>query len=246
MHAKPDLRVVLKWMIAGSGSVIADVIHLGLLFVMAEDCFDFFIKRTALSDALMHLCAALNLSNVETTEIESKDTAVVFEDERYILPCYGDIRRRGKVIPNTEAYILKENDGPPSLVFPCGLWLSDGSVCDYPTTTPKGIRCNERVELLQFDIWFEIASEYARIRIDVWGGQWWGYLEDDPEIKEFENPLKELSEIYKFFYDKTGTHIVKPEKLNKPYDELPWDSPVHELALDEYIPALIALVENGG
>ena len=28
MHAKPDLRVVLKWMIAGSGSVIADVMRL--------------------------------------------------------------------------------------------------------------------------------------------------------------------------------------------------------------------------
>ena len=26
MHAKPDLRVFLEWMIAGSGSVIADVI----------------------------------------------------------------------------------------------------------------------------------------------------------------------------------------------------------------------------
>ena len=28
MHAKPDLRVVLKWKIAGSGSVIANVILL--------------------------------------------------------------------------------------------------------------------------------------------------------------------------------------------------------------------------
>jgi hypothetical protein len=28
MHAKPDLRVILKWKIAGSGSVIADVIPL--------------------------------------------------------------------------------------------------------------------------------------------------------------------------------------------------------------------------
>ena len=26
MHAKPDLRVFLEWMIAGSGSVITDVI----------------------------------------------------------------------------------------------------------------------------------------------------------------------------------------------------------------------------
>ena len=28
MHAKPDLRVVLKWMITRSGSVITDVIPL--------------------------------------------------------------------------------------------------------------------------------------------------------------------------------------------------------------------------
>ena len=28
MHAKPDLRVLLKWMIARSGSVITDVIPL--------------------------------------------------------------------------------------------------------------------------------------------------------------------------------------------------------------------------
>ena len=32
MHAKPDLRVVLEWMIAGSGSVIAAVIRLEFAF----------------------------------------------------------------------------------------------------------------------------------------------------------------------------------------------------------------------
>ena len=32
MHAKPDLRVLLKWMIAGSGSVITDVISLTYCF----------------------------------------------------------------------------------------------------------------------------------------------------------------------------------------------------------------------
>ena len=31
MHTKPDLRVFLKWMIAGSGSVITDVIWLQFL-----------------------------------------------------------------------------------------------------------------------------------------------------------------------------------------------------------------------
>ena len=37
MHAKPDLRVVLKWTIAGSGSVIADVIRLPK--TNHKDCF---------------------------------------------------------------------------------------------------------------------------------------------------------------------------------------------------------------
>ena len=31
MHAKPDLRVFLKWMIAGSGSVITDVMSLPVI-----------------------------------------------------------------------------------------------------------------------------------------------------------------------------------------------------------------------
>ena len=36
MHAKPDLRVVLKWKIARSGSVIADVILLGEIYGKTE------------------------------------------------------------------------------------------------------------------------------------------------------------------------------------------------------------------
>ena len=42
MHAKPDLRVFLKWMIAGSGSVITDdyeVQSLASVFVRISDCF---------------------------------------------------------------------------------------------------------------------------------------------------------------------------------------------------------------
>ena len=34
MHAKPDLRVFLKWMIAGSGSVITDVIQTQVIALM--------------------------------------------------------------------------------------------------------------------------------------------------------------------------------------------------------------------
>ena len=40
MHAKPDLRVVMKWMIYRSGSVIADVIPLKQFYVFRSvHCF---------------------------------------------------------------------------------------------------------------------------------------------------------------------------------------------------------------
>ena len=34
MHTNPDLCVNLKWMIAGSGSVIADIIRLGIRWLL--------------------------------------------------------------------------------------------------------------------------------------------------------------------------------------------------------------------
>jgi len=53
MHAKPDLRVVLKWMIAGSGSVITAVIQLRGLAVNASKKRRFFAFRFSVKTALI-------------------------------------------------------------------------------------------------------------------------------------------------------------------------------------------------
>ena len=50
MHAKPDLRVVLKWMIAGSGSVIADVIPLNRKQLPIIHC----VRRTTMNHLATH------------------------------------------------------------------------------------------------------------------------------------------------------------------------------------------------
>ena len=57
MHAKPDLRVFLKWVIAGSGSVITDVIPLEALLYECEICIssvcrDSGLVRNADADAI--------------------------------------------------------------------------------------------------------------------------------------------------------------------------------------------------
>ena len=57
MHAKPDLRVLLKWMIAGSGSVIADVIRLKLEVSPLNAAFKTKPVDCCLRDA--RLCGAL-------------------------------------------------------------------------------------------------------------------------------------------------------------------------------------------
>ena len=66
MHAKPDLRVVLKWLIAGSGSVITDVI---LLRQMVKTRFSI---RTGMCFILLcALCCALLFSSITTTIVVS-------------------------------------------------------------------------------------------------------------------------------------------------------------------------------
>ena len=63
MHAKPDLRVFLKWMIAGSGSVITDVIL--LKSIMAKPSFRFSIRTLLLLLTLS--CVVIGLILVPVT-----------------------------------------------------------------------------------------------------------------------------------------------------------------------------------
>ena len=54
MHAKPDLRVILKWMIAGSGSVIADVMPLNKCRWIRNEEMDFTSFHSLFSEHVMY------------------------------------------------------------------------------------------------------------------------------------------------------------------------------------------------
>ena len=77
MHAKPDLRVFLKWMIAGSGSVITDVIRLGLqLMRFPIRILILVIVASALVSALLayrynDLLYVLKSGNIELRAVET-------------------------------------------------------------------------------------------------------------------------------------------------------------------------------
>ena len=64
IHAKPDLRVLLKWMINRSGSVITDVIPLGGLVGSANWKLDSDGRNCELSDfaAFRLRCAGADLA----------------------------------------------------------------------------------------------------------------------------------------------------------------------------------------
>ena len=64
MHAKPDLRVFLKWKIARSGSVITDVIRL-------RDTFNYFSAQSCHTYQYCELLTNTDLTNLLEREIES-------------------------------------------------------------------------------------------------------------------------------------------------------------------------------
>ena len=66
MHAKPDLRVFLKWMIAGSGSVIADVIRLNKMRFPTRTLF----TATACAAIVLKLCVEITRArNLEALDV---------------------------------------------------------------------------------------------------------------------------------------------------------------------------------
>ena len=65
MYAKPDLRVFLKWMIAGSGSVITDVIQIRRSFCsMASDSKTTSVKRFRFSVRFLLLLVTASMISI--------------------------------------------------------------------------------------------------------------------------------------------------------------------------------------
>ena len=79
MHAKPDLRVFLKWMIAGSGSVITAVIHLNMKFSIKDIAVWVAICGLALAFSL-HVQNVQNQNSRHQQEIKHLFAQMVFED----------------------------------------------------------------------------------------------------------------------------------------------------------------------
>ena len=88
MHAKPDLRVFLKWMIAGSGSVITDVIRLNpKLSDTNMDTFQFLIPTENLDAALLLLSKELNHSEFTAkTGLTFADSVITYGGTEYAFP----------------------------------------------------------------------------------------------------------------------------------------------------------------
>jgi hypothetical protein len=206
---------------------------------MAEDSFRFYFKRNRLLEAFRHISKCLDWSTVSSREASAKEREILLDGERITLPWYEDSE-------NGDEETLAPLDAPFQGRFHTGMWVFAGTICDHPTKPLEGIRNGNDVELLQFDFWMTVQGEFVRLDIEIWGGQWWGAMDDDEQILNFATPLEKLSEIYMFDYDNAGIFIHKPKNLNEIYEELPWDSPIHSLEMAEYISTLYDLAEGAG
>ena len=131
MHAKPDLRVFLEWMIAGSGSVITDVIPSHIFWSASKMGLDVREisddRRMQIADALMcagfhvrinekHAKATQNLSGSTRQSTSAKYVVyhefVIQRDGCEIVLSYNNTGERGRFriyIPNLNSWNWKRN-----------------------------------------------------------------------------------------------------------------------------------------
>ena len=98
MHAKPDLRVFLKWMIAGSGSVIADVITL-MKYVLDTCIFN------KLADGLIALSDLPNDGQLVATHIQIDELNNTGGQERRAKLLLHFVAARPEMAP-TESFVV--------------------------------------------------------------------------------------------------------------------------------------------
>lgn len=91
-----------------------------------------------------------------------------------------------------------------------GVWCKPTSVLDEDQSDRTASKGKKTFRLAYIEIELDLGSKYVRLRLNIWGGQYWGGLEKDPAFAKLFKPLKELCEIW-IIEDEMGGGCLKPK-----------------------------------
>ena len=163
MHAKPDLRVFLKWMIAGSGSVITAVIRFGESCPMKWSLRSLFALVTVVSILIALKYNERNRVVSATRVIQDLGGEVIYRRENPVISKKQEVFRAAYgAKPRATTRTLP--DGTSETVYVTSTWQA---TMPFPSTLnflSRAGTTNQKNRMLEFLGNYDVAVDAVRIR----------------------------------------------------------------------------------
>lgn len=188
-----------------------------------ETNYLYVFKSETLSTVLEHLAASLENSgyNIDNAEVDRAAT-IDFQGKQYVFPIYaihnnhfsendGDSFRPEKDLRAT----LKPGGDP--ILFDSGVWCKPDNILDEDQAERTASKGKKSFRLTHFEVQMDLGAQYARLKLRIWGGMYWGGTESDPSFSKLVKPLKTMCDVW-IIEDETGAYCNKP-KMNEEMQE---------------------------
>ncbi len=166
---------------------------------------------------LSHLVSSLAAHDYSIEDAEADRTATIeHEGTSYTLPIYAISKRFYSGDDDAQGYRSEKDlkfelkPKAPTIKFNSGVWCKPDSLLDEDRADRHATKGKKNFHLTHFVVKLDVASRYVRLKIDIWGDQYWGGVQKDPSFAKLTKPLKELCEIMILETD-IGPDCVKPK-----------------------------------
>ncbi len=181
-----------------------------------ETNYVYLFKSSALPSVLEHLVASLDNSGYKIDHADVDRTATInFDGNQYSLPIYAISNNHFS--SGDAAGFRSESDlqetltaGGEPICFDSGVWCKPENILDEDEAERTASKGKKTFRLTHIEIQLDVAAKYARLRLSIWGGMYWGGTESDPSFAKLVKPLNKLSEAW-IVEDETGSCCNKPK-----------------------------------
>jgi hypothetical protein len=166
---------------------------------------------------LSHLATSLAANEYTIEDTQSDRMATIeCEGNTYELPIYAVSKRRYSGDEDAKGFRpvkdLKAVFTPksPAIKFNSGVWCKPDSLLDEDQSDRHASKGKKVLHLTHFIIALDMGAKYIRLKIAIWGDQYWGGVQKDPSFAKLIKPLKDLCEVWIMESD-VGPDCIKPK-----------------------------------
>lgn len=165
---------------------------------------------------LSHLASSLNSAELSIEDPSADQIATIaYGGNSYQLPIYAISKRVFSDEDETgfrpeKALNAKLRPKAKAIKFNSGVWCKPTSILDDDVSDRTASKGKKTFHLAYMEFELDMGAKYVRLKMNIWGDQYWGGLEKDPAFAKLVKPLKELCEIF-VIEDDMGGGCLKPK-----------------------------------